>query len=423
MPLCSLNCGDVSMVFHSRRHVIEIARKPHGGTETPGMSGEDVRVPVTVGVDASRNRSGGAKAHLIGLLSEGDPTKHGIQEVHVWAYRSLLDAIPERSWLVKHAPPDLEGGLWRQLWWQRYRLPAQLHRVGCSIVLNTDAGTVGDFGPAVTMSRDMLSYEAGEMQRYGWGRSRLRLEVLRLVQSRSLRRARGVIFLTRYAGRVIQECCGELENIAYIPHGLGDAFANTVACEWPANRKEAIRALYVSNTAMYKHQWNVVRAIGMLRNADHLISLELVGGGRGRAQQKLEAELNRTDPTRAFIEVVGSVPQTELPSYLARAHLFVFASSCENMPNTLIEAMASGLPIACSDRGPMPEVLQDGGVYFDPEDPDSIAGAIERIILDHRLRRRIACRARELASQYSWRRCADETWAFVSRTRKLEGAR
>ena len=35
------------------------------------------------------------------------------------------------------------------------------------------------------------------------------------------------------------------------------------------------------------------------------------------------------------------------------------------MPNTLVEAMASGLPIACSDRGPMPEVLGDGGVLFD----------------------------------------------------------
>ena len=57
---------------------------------------------------------------------------------------------------------------------------------------------------------------------------------------------------------------------------------------------------------------------------------------------------------------------------LKRAHLFVFASSCENMPNTLVEAMASGLPIACSDRGPMPEILRDGGTYFDPENEVTI---------------------------------------------------
>ena len=46
------------------------------------------------------------------------------------------------------------------------------------------------------------------------------------------------------------------------------------------------------------------------------------------------------------------------------------------MPNTLIEAMAAGLPIVSSDRGPMPEILGDAGLYFNPESPDSIASAL-----------------------------------------------
>ena len=82
------------------------------------------------------------------------------------------------------------------------------------------------------------------------------------------------------------------------------------------------------------------------------------------------------------MKCLGFVPHDDLPSLLAGADLFVFASSCENMPNTLVEAMAIGLPIACSDRGPMPEVLRDGGVYFDPENPESIAAAIETLIRD-----------------------------------------
>ena len=68
-----------------------------------------------------------------------------------------------------------------------------------------------------------------------------------------------------------------------------------------------------------------------------------------------------------------------MPEYLSKSNIFIFASSCENMPITLIEGMASGLPIACSDRGPMPEVLQDGGVYFNPEDCKSIVFAIEKL--------------------------------------------
>ena len=86
------------------------------------------------------------------------------------------------------------------------------------------------------------------------------------------------------------------------------------------------------------------------------------------------------------------------------------------MPVTLVEAMAVALPIACSNRGPMPEVLADGGVYFDPEDGDSIAGAIEEIIQSPALRSAISQRAKALSQQYNWKRCADETMSFVAKT-------
>lgn len=86
------------------------------------------------------------------------------------------------------------------------------------------------------------------------------------------------------------------------------------------------------------------------------------------------------------------------------------------MPITLLEAMAAGLPIACSDRGPMPEILEDGGVYFDPELPDSIAAAVEQLITDPALRERVAQRAKQLSEQYSWSRCAEETWKFIAET-------
>ena len=41
---------------------------------------------LVVGIDASRNRSGGAKAHLLGIIKDSNPRAHGIEEVHVWSY-------------------------------------------------------------------------------------------------------------------------------------------------------------------------------------------------------------------------------------------------------------------------------------------------------------------------------------------------
>ncbi len=62
---------------------------------------------LVIGIDGSRNRSGGAIAYLVGILNEGDPEKFGIREVHVWAPATLLLAIHDKAWLVKHSPPAL----------------------------------------------------------------------------------------------------------------------------------------------------------------------------------------------------------------------------------------------------------------------------------------------------------------------------
>ncbi len=372
---------------------------------------------LVIGVDASRNRSGGARAHLIGLMTRGCPLDHGIREVHLWAYKSLLDSIPDQPWLVKHNPPALEKSLINQLLWQIFQLPTEARNNSCDIMLNTDAGTISSVAPSVTMSRDMLSYERGEMERYGWGKARLRLILLRYVQNRSLRRANGVVFLTHYAAEVIQKSCGPLRRVAFIPHGVGQNFQEiTHTLPFPLDGGRPIRLLYTSNTAWYKHQWNVVRAVEQLRKIGFNIVLTLVGGGSGPAQKKLIQQIEHSDPYRTFVIQKEFVPQAHLHRYLSNADIFVFASSCENMPNTLVEAMAAGLPIACSRRGPMPEVLQDAGEYFDPEEPEAIAQALHRIITDPDLRQRLAFRAKALADLYSWDRCAQETWSFVTKT-------
>lgn len=378
------------------------------------MNREKYRI---VGIDASRNRSGGAKAHLIGLLKNLDPADFGIREVHVWTYRSLADALPELPWLVRHSPEPLQRGLLSQILWQVFRLPAEMRASGCEIMLNTDAGTLSFVRPCVTMSRDMLSYEPGEIERFGWSKARMRLWLLRYVQCWSMRRADGVVFLTRHAALVIQQHCGSLSSVRNIPHGVGEEFRHSpVSRGMVAGGRTSVRIAYVSNVSWYKHQWHVVDAVALLRDRGIDAVLTLIGGGRGAARDWLDAHLDRRDPNRRFVKVVEFVPNSELPGYLAEADIFVFASSCENMPNTLIEAMAFGLPIACSDRGPMPEVLQDGGELFDPEDPESIAGALMRLISDAELRNRHAARAYELAMAYSWKRCAAETFAFLVET-------
>jgi glycosyltransferase involved in cell wall biosynthesis len=84
------------------------------------------------------------------------------------------------------------------------------------------------------------------------------------------------------------------------------------------------------------------------------------------------------------------------------------------MPNILLEAMTAGLPIASSNRGPMTEVLGEAGIYFNPENPDDICQSIRKLLRDPILRERKAIAAFELSKAYTWDRCAQETFNFIS---------
>ena len=92
------------------------------------------------------------------------------------------------------------------------------------------------------------------------------------------------------------------------------------------------------------------------------------------------------DPSGEYITYHGSVSHNELHKRYANSDLCIFASSSENMPNILVEGMASGLPIACSKLGPMPEILKEGGVYFDPLNVDDIKDVLTKMILNPQIR-------------------------------------
>ena len=90
-----------------------------------------------IGIDASRNRSGGAISHLVGIIEEGvDPSEYGIDEIHLWSYDTLLDKISDRDWLIKHSPKELNSNIFKQIIWQRFQLPSIAKSIGVDFAGN-----------------------------------------------------------------------------------------------------------------------------------------------------------------------------------------------------------------------------------------------------------------------------------------------
>ena len=148
--------------------------------------------------------------------------------------------------------------------------------------------------------------------------------------------------------------------------------------------------------------------------------LDLIGPAYLPALKRLNETIARFDVDKSWVRYHGAIPFNDLHLRYARADLGLFASSCENMPNILLETMASGLPIACSNRGPMPEVLGAAGVFFDSEQPADIARALRDLIASPKLRTRLAQLSYQRAQQYSWERCATATFRFLVNVSKRE---
>lgn len=373
---------------------------------------------VIVGIDASNIRTGGGVTHLVELLLVAEPFVNGFSRVVVWGGKSTLNRIAGRPWLVKSHQDLLEKGLFYRTFWQRFRLSKLARVAGCDVLFIPGGSYAGDFQPIVTMSQNMLPFEWQELRRYGWSLMASKMMLLCCIQSRTFHRANGLMFLTQYAHdevmRVVKTTAG---RTAIIPLGVDDRFASPPRKQLPITRYSVDRPfhiLYVSIIEVYKHQWHVAKAVAQLRQKGLPVTLELVGPAYPPALKHLTQTLSKVDPTGEFVQYSGAVPHGELHARYAEADMCLFASSCENMPNILLEAMAAGLPLACSNRGPMPEVLGDAGVYFDPEKPAEIATAISILIDSPALREEKAEAAYRRVQDFTWERCARETFHFLA---------
>lgn len=372
---------------------------------------------LTIGIDATNLRRGGGITHLVELLRSARPGEHGVERVVVWGGRLILEALDDRPWLEKRHLPVMDKGLIRRSLWQRFGLSKEARNEGCNILFIPGGSYAGDFSPVVTMSRNLLPFEMNELGRYGWSIFSLKMLLLRTTQILSYRNAGGLIFLTDYARHVVLSITGKIVGkTCTIPHGLNPRFIQAPKHQRDIaeyDHAEPYRLLYVSIIDQYKHQWYVVEAVAALREMGLPVVLDLVGPAYPPALKRLDRVIDLFDSGRAWVSYHGAIPFDELHRRYAQADLGLFASSCENMPNILLETMAAGLPVACSNKGPMPEVLGAAGLYFDPENTEEIAAALHKMIMSPELRAKLSEASFQNAQQYSWQRCADQTFGFL----------
>jgi len=278
--------------------------------------------------------------------------------------------------------------------WEQLILPVEAARYKIDVLFNPGfTGPVLSRVPPVTVFHDLQHKRHPEHFRW------IELPFWQFFLWASAHRSRKIIAVSEATRADLVRFYGlPPERVVVIHHGVEQAF-------FGLERTHIDRYLLcVSTLHPHKNLDRLIRAYAR-RKRDYRLVL---AGMRGFHTEPLEAlitELGAQDR----VELTGWIPREELYRLYAHALAFVYPSLFEGFGMPVLEAMAAGLPVACSDIPPLREVAGDAALYFDPLDEAALANALDRITVDADLRARLAKVGPERARPFTWERAAEQT--------------
>lgn len=158
----------------------------------------------------------------------------------------------------------------------------------------------------------------------------------------------------------------------------------------------------------HKNHINLISAYKLLKDEYGFTAKLVLTGIKERNYGKILKEIKDSGLTEDILHL-GYISNEDLPLFYSAATVLVFPSLFEGFGLPVIEAMAIGLPTACSRSTSLPEIAGDAALFFDPERPEDIAKKIIMLYNDRKLMEDLKEKGLERAQLFSWERTARET--------------
>tara|TARA_B100000575_G_scaffold155254_1_gene123897 strand:- start:13131 stop:14225 length:1095 start_codon:yes stop_codon:yes gene_type:complete len=349
---------------------------------------------MVIGIDASNIRSGGGKKHLLKFITSSLETDSDISFILV------SNKLINQEFINYDRVKCITN-----MFLNSYNLLAFVSQVffsnkyftnnNCDIVFVPGGIFLSKFKPFYIMSQNMLPFDQYEINNFPFIK-RLKFRLIKILQIRSFNRSKGLIFLTNHARMSIQKLLSNNINSLVIPHGIYQQNKN----HYSYNGNE-FKILYISDFLPYKHNFNVFSAVSDLILEGYNISLTLIGKKDKVQYTKMKKILTSNGTLLERIKIIGQVPEDEISHYYKRASIFLFASTCENLPFIILEALSYGLPIITSNKSPMKDIVYGDNIFFNSYDINDIKETIKKN-LDFRKLSKISINNYHLSKKYTW---------------------
>lgn len=336
-------------------------------------------------------------------------------EVHLFAnvtgagrWPEALDGLPRTSVRVGYKPwrmAVLAGQATRAGWDRMLPRPAVFHAT--EHLLLPLRGT-----------RSVLTVHDLIYRLFPAHHKKLNYAYLNLAMPLFVRRADAIITVSEATRRDLMRLYGTpADKITVVYEAAAPHF-----CPQPPERVAAVCTRYglpdrylltVGTIEPRKNLARLVEALSILRRDDPALRLVVVGA-KGWLVEGFFQAIEQHGQQEAVI-LPGFVPDDDLPALVAGATVSVLASLYEGFGLPVLEAMATGAPVACSSTSSVGEIAGDAALTFDPESTERITEALRALLADADLRQALRERGFTRAAEFSWERAARETWGVYER--------
>jgi glycosyltransferase involved in cell wall biosynthesis len=269
--------------------------------------------------------------------------------------------------------------------------------------------------PSIGTIHDMAAY---------WGprKTRESLGVIRMLLPNAIRSLDRVIAVSEWVKKELMELLHVKETkIEVIPNGVDHSLfyprkrtdESVVLIQPFSFRRPYI--LYASRIDYpVKNHIKLIEAFGIFKDRTRYPHRLVLAGREGNRADRVK-DAAAASKYRNDIFFTGHFPTTSLPELYAGADFVVFPSMYEGFGLGVLEAMASGVPVACARAASLPETAEHAALYFDPADAEDMADRMVTITSNRDLARECRAKGIERAKEFSWDICAEKTLTLLEK--------
>ena len=367
---------------------------------TPKAPSLSSKKRIRVVINGIHAKSGGGLTYIRELVPR--LAKLDDLEVHLFLHKDQFPLFYPIDESIRPHLFDYNQGSLTTLAWEQLAVPILVRQMNADIVFSP-----ANFGPVlaknhVVLLRNAVSVIKVEARLFGkfyW----LSLGLATLVSLLSAKRA---IAVSNYARKDLT-----FGLMGYLADKIDVVYHGTSFQRSKSKKKSKGKpfVLAVSDIYVQKNFHTLIPAFARVAERHPDINLIIAGQVIDSRYMGQIEDVIRGHNLQEKVRFLGRVEADQLHKLYRDCQVFVFPSLVETFGNPLLEAMAEGAAITCSDCAAMPEILEDSGLMFDPLKPEDIAAKINTLLEDEDLRKTLSGKAIKRARKFTWEQTAQKT--------------